>query len=63
MRVIGASLSEPHIDRDNVPRRGEAMYVAACSVCRLNVPENTPNLLLFIGAIMEGDQEAVIITE
>ena len=40
--VIGASLSEPHIDRDNVPRRGESMYVAACSVCRLNVPENTP---------------------
>ena len=44
--IIGASLSEPHIDRDNVPRRGEClylcMYVAACSVCRLNVPENTP---------------------
>ena len=42
MVIIGASLSEPHIDRDNVPRRGESMYVAACSVCRLNVPENTP---------------------
>ena len=42
IQVVGASLSEPHIDRDNVPRRGESMYVAACSVCRLNVPENTP---------------------
>ena len=37
---FGASLSEPHIDRDNVPRREEclyiSMYVAACSICRLN---------------------------
>ena len=53
-RIFGASLSEPHIDHDNVPRRGECLYLsiyisiylciylAACSVCRLNVPENTP---------------------
>ena len=48
--IIGASLSEPHIDHDNVPRHGECLYLsiylciylAACSVCRLNVPENTP---------------------
>ena len=44
--IFGASLSEPHIDHDNIPRRGEClyvrMYVAAGSVCRLNVPENTP---------------------
>ena len=44
--LIGASLSEPHIDHDNIPRRGEClyvcMYVAVGSVCRLNVPENTP---------------------
>ena len=48
--VIGASLSEPHIDHDNVPRHGECLYLsmylsgrpAACSVCRLNVPKNTP---------------------
>ena len=36
--IIGASLSEPHIDHDNVPRRGEclyvSMYLAACSVCQ-----------------------------
>ena len=25
--IIGASLSEPHIDRDNVPRRGECLYL------------------------------------
>ena len=24
--LIGASLSEPHIDRDNVPRRGKCLY-------------------------------------
>ena len=46
--IIGASLSEPHIDRDNVPRRGGMfVYMYVCmwprvSVCRLNVPENTP---------------------
>ena len=26
--IIGASLSEPHIDHDNVPRRGECLYVS-----------------------------------
>ena len=25
---IGASLSEPHIDHDNVPRRGECLYLS-----------------------------------
>ena len=33
LSVIGASLSEPHIDHDNVPRRGECLYLAACNVC------------------------------
>ena len=33
LSIFGASLSEPHIDRDNVPRRGECLYLAACSVC------------------------------
>ena len=28
MGVIGASLSEPHIDHDNVPRRGECLYLS-----------------------------------
>ena len=36
---------KPHIDRDNVPRHGECLYVciyvATGSICRLNVPENT----------------------
>ena len=27
-QIIGASLSEPHIDRDNGPRRGECMYLS-----------------------------------
>ena len=44
--IIEASLSKPHIDCDNVPRRREcwylSMYLAVCSVCRINVPENTP---------------------
>ena len=31
MCIFGASLSEPHIDRDNVPRRRECMYLA-CGV-------------------------------
>ena len=26
--IIGASLSEPHIDRDNVPRHGECLYLS-----------------------------------
>ena len=26
--LIGASLSEPHIDHDNVPRRGECLYLS-----------------------------------
>ena len=26
--IIGASLSEPHIDHDNVPRRGECLYLS-----------------------------------
>ena len=26
--VIGASLSEPHIDHDNVPRHGECLYIS-----------------------------------
>ena len=34
--LVGASLSEPHIDHNNVPRCREflyVMYLAACSVC------------------------------
>ena len=42
VQIIGASLSEPHIDHDNVPRHGETCMWHACSVCRHNVPENTP---------------------
>ena len=30
--LIGASLSEPHIDNDNVPRRGECLYVQRISL-------------------------------
>ena len=26
--VFGASLSEPHIDHDNVPRHGECLYLS-----------------------------------
>ena len=26
--IIGASLSEPHIDHDNVPRHGECLYLS-----------------------------------
>ena len=26
--VIGVSLSEPHIDHDNVPRHGECLYLS-----------------------------------
>ena len=41
------SLGKLHIDCDNAPRRGECcylcMYLAVCSVCRLNVAENTPS--------------------
>ena len=39
LSIIGVSLSEPHIDHDNVPCRGECLYLciylAVCSVCRL----------------------------
>ena len=45
LSVIGASLSEPHIDHDNVPRRGECLYLCIwlrVMFVRLNVPENTP---------------------
>ena len=30
--IIGASLSEPHIDHDNGPRRGESIYVSGTRV-------------------------------
>ena len=30
---IGASLSEPHIDRDNVPRGGECCIYLSIYVC------------------------------
>ena len=43
---IGASLSEPHIDRDNVPRGGECLYLSIylcmwprVAFCRLYVPD------------------------
>ena len=42
--IIGASLSETHIDHDYGPRRKE-IYVCmwhACSVSRPNVPKNAP---------------------
>ena len=29
--IIEASLSEPHIDHDNVPSRGECLYLCICS--------------------------------
>ena len=29
VHLIGASLSEPHIDHDNVPRRGECLYLSS----------------------------------
>ena len=43
--LIGVSLSKPHIDRDTshvVVCMYVCIYVAAGSVCYLNVPENTP---------------------
>ena len=27
--LVGASLNEPHIDHDNVPRRGECLYLSS----------------------------------
>ena len=38
--LIGASLSEPHIDHDNGPRHGESICI--WQVCPPNVPENMP---------------------
>ena len=32
--IIGASLSEPHIDWHNGPRGGECIYLSRGSVCR-----------------------------
>ena len=31
--IIGASLSEPHIDHDNVPRHGECLYLSIYLFC------------------------------
>ena len=30
LHLFGASLSEPHIDRDNGPYRGECIYLSGC---------------------------------
>ena len=41
--IIGPSLSKPHIDCDKRPTsRGNLCMWHTCSVCRPNVPENTP---------------------
>ena len=40
--IIGASLSEPHIDWHNGPRRRECIVACMQRLSFLNVPENTP---------------------
>ena len=41
MCIFGASLNEPHIDRDNVNVGNVCIWHAGC-VCLPYVPENTP---------------------
>ena len=46
--IIGASLSEPHIDRDNVPCRGECLYICSAQTGDLDHPSQIfPHWLLY----------------
>ena len=50
-RLIGASLSEPRLERahDNVPRRGECLYIYLCICSAQTVDLDHPWIVSWIG--------------